>query len=48
MTAREWQECNPELSGNMRDYADVNQLVCLSNLESLNAHFIIENISQQG
>ena len=48
VTAKEWQENNPELKGNMRDYADVNQLVCLSNLESLNAHFIIENISQQG
>ncbi len=47
MTAREWQESNPELNGNMRDYADVNQLVCLSNLESLNAHFITEKISQQ-
>jgi len=47
MTAKEWQESNPELKGNMRDYADVNQLVCLSNLESLNAHFITEKISQQ-
>ncbi len=47
MTAREWQESNPELNGNMRDYADVNQLVCLSNLESLNAHFITEKIPQQ-
>ena len=47
MTAREWQENKPELKGNMRDYADVNQLVCLSNLESLNAHFITEKISQQ-
>lgn len=47
MRAREWQESNPELKGNMRDYADVNQLVCLSNLESLNAHFITEKISQQ-
>jgi hypothetical protein len=46
MTAKQWQEENPKLSGNMRDYADVNQLVCLANLESLNAHFIDENISQ--
>jgi hypothetical protein len=30
----------------MRDFADVNQLVCFANLESLNAHFISENISQ--
>ena len=37
----------PELKGNIRDYADVNQLVCLANLESLNAHFISENIPQE-
>jgi hypothetical protein len=43
-TAKEWKTSNPELKGNMRDYADVNQLVCLANLESLNAHFISEQI----
>ncbi len=47
MTAKQWQEVNPELKGNIRDYADVNQLVCLANLESLNAHFIDENIDQK-
>lgn len=46
-TARQWKELNPERKGNMRDYADVNQLVCLANLESLNAHFISEDISSQ-
>ncbi len=46
-TAKEWREQNPQLKGNIRDYADVNQLVCLANLESLNAHFISENISQE-
>ena len=46
MTAKQWKDANPKLKGNMRDYADVNQLVCLANLESLNAHFISENISQ--
>lgn len=40
MTAKEWRESNPELKGNMRDYADISQLVCLSNLENLNAVFI--------
>lgn len=40
MTAKEWRENNPELKGNMRDYADISQLVCLSNLENLNAVFI--------
>ncbi len=46
LTAKQWKELNPKLKGNMRDYCDVNQLVCLANLESLNAHFISENISQ--
>ncbi len=46
-TAKEWREENPKLKGNIRDYADVNQLVCLANLESLNAHFIDEVISQE-
>ena len=47
MTAKQWSEANPDLKGNIRDYADVYQLVCLANLESLNAHFINENISQE-
>ena len=34
MTAKEWRESNPKLDGNIRDYADVNQLVCLANMES--------------
>lgn len=46
MTAGQWREQNPKLKGNIRDYADVSQLVCLSNLENLNAHFIQENIPQ--
>ncbi len=46
MTAKEWRESNPRLDGNIRDYADVNQLVCLANMESLNAQFIEENLSQ--
>jgi len=45
-TAKQWKESNLDLKGNIRDYADVNQLVCLANLESLNAHFIAEDISQ--
>jgi len=47
MTAKQWSESNSNLKGNIRDYADVYQLVCLANLESLNAHFIHENISQE-
>ena len=39
-TAKEWREQNTEKKGNIRDYATVNELICLSNLESLNAVFI--------
>ena len=46
-TAKQWRESNPKLKGNIRDYADVNQLVCLANLESLNAHFISEDRLQK-
>ena len=46
MTAKEWREANPDLKGNIRDYANVSQLVCLSNLENLNAVFINEGMSQ--
>ena len=46
MTAKDWRDRNPGSKGNIRDYADVSQLVCLSNLENLNALFIRENASQ--
>ncbi|MFC1546153.1 KilA-N domain-containing protein [bacterium] len=46
MIAKEWQTKNPKLNGNMRDYADVVQLVCLANLEILNAEFIRQGLSQ--
>jgi hypothetical protein len=45
-TAKEWRAQNPCEEGNIRDYADVSQLVCLANLEVLNAHLIKENVSQ--
>jgi len=45
-TAKQWRDNNTNEKGNIRDYANVHQLVCLANLESLNAHFISENISQ--
>jgi len=45
-TAREWRKKNPNQKGNIRDYANISQLICLSNLESLNAHFINEEFSQ--
>jgi hypothetical protein len=46
MTAKEWRKANPEKDGNIRDYADVSQLVCLSNLESFNAEFIRNGLKQ--
>ena len=46
MTAKEWRDANPELKGNMRDYATINQLICLSNMENINAVFINEGIPQ--
>ncbi len=45
-TAKEFRDKNPKLKGNIRDTADVAQLVCLSNLESMNALFIQEGMSQ--
>ena len=47
MTAAIWRDANPDKKGNIRDYADVSQLVCLSNLENLNALFINEGLSQE-
>ena len=46
MTAKEWRESNPDLKGNIRDYASINQLICLSNIENLNAVFINDGLSQ--
>ena len=46
MTAKEWRDSHPGEKGNIRDYANVSQLVCLSNLENLNALFIQEKTPQ--
>ena len=46
MTARQWREQNPDKKGNIRDYASINELICLSNMENLNAVFINDGISQ--
>jgi hypothetical protein len=46
MTAQQWRTANPDKKGNIRDYADVAQLVCLSNLENLNASFINDRLPQ--
>ena len=45
-SAKEWREKNPDKKGNIRDYADISRLVCLSNLENLNAHFISDGLLQ--
>lgn len=46
MTAKQWREGNPELKGNIRDYATINELICLSNMENLNAVFIEQGMAQ--
>ena len=46
LTARMWREQNPDLKGNIRDYATINELICLSNMESLNAVFIDQGLPQ--
>ena len=46
-TAAEWRMENPDLKGNIRDFATINQLICLSNLENLNAVFIDKGLSQE-
>ena len=46
MTAKEWRTKNPNLDGNIRDYATMNELICLANLENLNSVFINEGLKQ--
>ena len=46
ITAKQWKEANPQLKGNIRDYATINQLICLSNMENLNAVFINDGLPQ--
>ncbi len=46
MTAKQWRDANPELKGNIRDYATINELICLSNMENINAVLINDGIPQ--
>lgn len=46
VTAKEWRMANAGLKGNIRDYASINELICLSNMENLNAVFISEKLNQ--
>lgn len=45
-TSKQWREANPDLKRNIRDYATMNQLICFSNLENLNAVLIHEGLTQ--
>ncbi len=47
MTAKEWKDKNPNLDGNMRDYANILQLIILVNLENLNAQMIKDGLNQK-
>lgn len=47
ITAKQWRESNPDLKGNIRDHAAINELICLSNMENLNAMFINEGLHQK-
>ena len=47
ITAKQWRDKNPDLKGNIRDYAAINELICLSNMENLNAVFINEKMPQK-
>ncbi len=46
-TAKQWRQENPELKGNMRDYASIEQLLVMTNLENMNALLIERNVPQQ-
>ncbi len=45
-TAKQWRDAHPDLKGNIRDYASINELICLSNMENINAVFIGQNMPQ--
>ena len=45
-TAKQWHEAHPELKGNIRDYASINELICLANMENINAVLIDEGVPQ--
>jgi hypothetical protein len=47
VTAKDWRDANSDLKGNIRDYASINELICLSNMENLNAVFINEGLPQR-
>ena len=46
ITAKQWRQANPTLKGNIRDYATINELICLSNMENINAVLIDDGFPQ--
>lgn len=46
MTAKQWRDKNAEKEGNIRDYANINELICLANLENINSIYINEGVKQ--
>ena len=46
MTAKQWRDANPDLKGNIRDYATINELICLANMENLNSVLINDGVPQ--
>ncbi len=46
MTAKQWRDKNPDKQGNIRDYANINELICLANLENVNSIYINERLEQ--
>ena len=46
MTAKQWRDANPNLKGNIRDYATINELICLANMENLNSVLINDGVPQ--
>ncbi len=47
MTAKQWRDRNPDKKGNVRDYASINELICLSNMENINAVLIEDGLNQK-
>jgi hypothetical protein len=45
-TAKQWRNANPDVEGNMRDYATIEQLLVLANIEGMNAELIHMRLSQ--
>ncbi|MEG2554496.1 MAG: KilA-N domain-containing protein, partial [Odoribacter sp.] len=47
ITAKQWRDVNPDLKGNIRDYSTINELICLSNMENINAVLINDGMIQK-